>query len=1439
MAAILSTLQIESSTIARNEANGSGGGIAFVDVNSQSLTIRNTILAQNLDDGTASDLLFQSSSPRLVVESTLVGDNTGTSLNEAITPDANGNLIGDPLGQGLIDPRLQALASIGLTRIHPLQSSSPAINAGSNALAGSLDHDQRGVPFQRIANQRVDIGTSESQSISPSALIVTTTSDEFDFGNNLVSLREAIFVANGITGSDSIRFDATALGERPVIELQGGQWLITESVTIEADAGQTVTLDGLGHSRLFTIAEGSHDVGFRGLVLRGGETTWERAGGAAIQFLSSGTLNLERTTVTNNETHGADSPGGGIHAPLGQVALIQSKVSGNTTSGARSPGGGISSGGGLTAFQSIISANRTLGVDSHGGGLYATRSGKAEIAFSSIFDNEAIGVASTGGGIATSDIDVTVSNSTISGNVATSDGGGLATQLSPAVDLLIDFSTIGFNQSDGIGGGLQLVNPLGASATIRHSIIATNEDQGLAPDMHIVGSASGLQLESSLLGSNGGTTLAESPTPDANGNWIGDISGAGAIDPRLAPLAFRGGPTPTHALLAGSPAIDGGDGTLNTLTASDQRGTPFTRFFGAAPDIGSYETQSLNSDAFFTVTTTDDEVDALNGKVSLREAIQFASGSVGVDTIRFDDSVFALPQTISLALGELLIPDAMEIRGPGSERLTIDAGGNSRVMHVTASVGEVVISDVTLTGGSTSESGADGGGLLVSNANMTIRSSVITGNRTSGAASHGGGIYASGGSIRIIDSLISSNRTEGSQSRGGGVATESAMLSIQASAIVNNATEASGSHGGGLSFDQSVASIVNTTVSTNEVSGSDSSGGGIHVGAESQLQVVNSTITLNESVGGGGGVHVTEGLRETLTIDNTIVAGNRDDSSSPDLKPPSLPSNLSIRFSLIGDNEGTQLAESQTSDPLGNLIGSSDGQGSIDPRLGALALYGGTTPTHRPLPDSRVINAGLDDLAIDELGNALVGDQRGAPFTRFESIVDIGAFESQPAVEPIIVWPTPENIFAGTVLSIEQLNASTNTLGSFAYTPDIGTILALGDAQTLSVQFNPLDGVHYTSSSASVVINVVERSDLGDAPNSYGTRRETNGPRHLVGDLFFGAGVDADVNGSPSTDADGDGNDEDGVEWVTSLVANESSSTLATLSVNVSAQSQLDAWIDFNGNGTFDHPSEHLGGGLSIELRRSSNLIPITVPAGATSGRTYARFRVSLDGGLSPTGPADNGEVEDHALTIFDGGSSPEVDIHLPRGPITLSSDGIQLVVNRQGEELFRSPVGSVGRFALFGDASSNVVTIDSRNGNAIPVGGFSIDGDGAINTLRLLGPSQPIDMTSAGNISLSNLDAIDITDLAAQVIRIDSAAARAMDPTGGGVIIVGNGADALEIVDGPMWRMAPPVSLLGSSFSTAWINETFVQVDFASPWQNLAQFGDVNNDGNVTAGDA
>lgn len=75
---------------------------------------------------------------------------------------------------------------------------------------------------------------------------------------------------------------------------------------------------------------------------------------------------------------------------------------------------------------------------------------------------------------------------------------------------------------------------------------------------------------------------------------------------------------------------------------------------------------------------------------------------------------------------------------------------------------------------------------------------------------------------------------------------------------------------------------------------------------------------------------------------------------------------------------------------------------------------------------------------------------------------------------PVITWNNPANIVYGTALSSTQLNASATVAGSFNYTPATGTVLNVGNGQSLSVTFTPTNTANYNSASKSVAINVLQ-----------------------------------------------------------------------------------------------------------------------------------------------------------------------------------------------------------------------------------------------------------------------------------------------------------------------------------------------------------------------------
>lgn len=178
--------------------------------------------------------------------------------------------------------------------------------------------------------------------------------------------------------------------------------------------------------------------------------------------------------------------------------------------------------------------------------------------------------------------------------------------------------------------------------------------------------------------------------------------------------------------------------------------------------------------------------------------------------------------------------------------------------------------------------------------------------------------------------------------------------------------------------------------------------------------------------------------------------------------------------------------------------------------------------------------------------------------------------------------------------------------------------------------------------------------DYGDAPNSYGTLQNpmSQGAYHGAGSVLrLGTNRDDEPNGQPGVNADGDDNnnldDEDGVVMAGVLIPRLG----ARFFVTASGAGFIDAWIDFNRNGVFD-AGEQIAASFPV-VAGSNELVVPEVPANASAGITYARFRLSSTGGLTPISPALDGEVEDYQLTTFVPTPGTVVFIADPENPGT------------------------------------------------------------------------------------------------------------------------------------------------------------------------------------------
>ncbi len=277
------------------------------------------------------------------------------------------------------------------------------------------------------------------------------------------------------------------------------------------------------------------------LTIEGKGATIKRSGASStpsfrlFEVEASGDLTLKQTTVSGGDANN----GGGIHTE-GELKLIDSSVSGNTA-------------------------------HFGGGGLFARPGSQTMLIDSTVSGNE---VRYDGGGIYNYG-ELTVVNSTISGNrIIIGTGGGIKNSTNGRLTVLS--STITGNDGEDGGGGIRCV-PGNNNLTLKNSLISGNNAvYGEEIDCR----ANSITTESNLIGHSGLTNeyAVNGFTPSSS-----DITATsdGTLPTALSrildtTLKNNGGPTQTHNLPSGSPAIDGGksscpDENGNRLKA-DQRG---------------------------------------------------------------------------------------------------------------------------------------------------------------------------------------------------------------------------------------------------------------------------------------------------------------------------------------------------------------------------------------------------------------------------------------------------------------------------------------------------------------------------------------------------------------------------------------------------------------------------------------------------------------------------------------------------------------------------------------------------------------------------------------------------------------------------------------------------------------------------------------------------
>lgn len=244
-------------------------------------------------------------------------------------------------------------------------------------------------------------------------------------------------------------------------------------------------------------------------------------------------------------------------------------------------------------------------------------------------------------------------------------------------------------------------------------------------------------------------------------------------------------------------------------------------------------------------------------------------------------------------------------------------------------------------------------------------------------------------------------------------------------------------------------------------------------------------------------------------------------------------------------------------------------------------------------------------------------------------------------------------------LSLEQLESrvllsANNTNASFGDYDLSGTVNAddyavwrdsFGSTESLAADGN-LDGVvdaaDYTIWRDNLGRELNTDFDFGDAPASYGTSLADDGARHAAVGPTLGTNRDGDFDGVPSELADADGADEDGITFLDPIrVGALGVSGFVDVEGLEGGAAKLDAWIDFNGDGSFGGFGEQIISSLELAGTDGRRILVFDVPNFAVAGEQIARFRLSTEGDLGPTGAAADGEVEDYVVTILGPTQTP------------------------------------------------------------------------------------------------------------------------------------------------------------------------------------------------------
>ncbi|MGQ0620080.1 MAG: choice-of-anchor Q domain-containing protein [Panacagrimonas sp.] len=361
----------------------------------------------------------------------------------------------------------------------------------------------------------------------------------------------------------------------------------------------------------------------------------------------------------------------------GHLSLNQTTVTGGITSDTagqnytRTGGGVFVRSGSLTLTNSTVSGN-VAGI--YGGGVSV---GGFSGGANAVIENSTISGNTSGyrgGGVFGLVSGIAVSNSTISGNRSGQRGGGLDNIYGT---MTVTDSTVSGNVIELFGGGVHGQSQTGATTTLTRTLVSGNVSVAGAGGAEITGNINGAIVSggSNLFGHGGlstGLALANFTQGPSDLTATSDGTDSTALlDILDTVLDDNGGPTQTHALLLRSLAVD----AAGACTGTDQRGNG--RPAGTACDIGAFEGSELrdfgDAPASYPTTQSDDGARHVARGPRLGTAIDTeADGQPNADATgddsTSDEHSTSLDDEDGVAFGTLVI-------GTGGNTLNLQVSG--------------------------------------------------------------------------------------------------------------------------------------------------------------------------------------------------------------------------------------------------------------------------------------------------------------------------------------------------------------------------------------------------------------------------------------------------------------------------------------------------------------------------------------------------------------------------------------------------------------------------------------------------------------------------------------------------------------------------------------------------------------------------------------------